>query len=218
MRPGRPDASLARPAREQHHRLAGPGRGTSEPATVAEVLEVDADHPRGLVLRELLDELGRLEVGLIADRDETGDAEADLLAEQRDLDRQVAALRDQAEMARDEVARGEVELGLAVVDPHAVRPDENGARGANALHDGLLSAAAVRGALPEAGGDRDDRPCARGQRAFDGLFERARRNREHHQLGRLRQLVEGAVRLLPEHGSARAVDQEDRASVRAEQG
>ena len=218
MRAGRPDSNLARPAREQHHRLAGPGRGTSEPATVAEILEIDADHPRGLVRRELLDELCRFEVGLIADRDETGDAEAKVLAEQRDLDRQVAALRDQAEMARDEIARGEVELGLAVVQPHAVRSDQNGSRGANALHDGLLPAAAVRGALSEPGGDRDDRPRAGGERAFHGLFERARRDREHHQLGRLRQLVQGAVRLLPENGSARAVDQEDRASPRAEQG
>ena len=105
-----------------------------------------------------------------------------------------------------------------VVQTHAVRPDQNCSRGANALDDGLLPAAALRGALPEPGRDRDDRPSARGERAFHGLFERARGDREHDQLGRLGQLLEGAVRLLPENGSARAVDQEDRASVRSEQG
>ena len=204
MRAGRAESDLARPACEQHHRLAGLGRRTSEPATVAEVLEIDADHPRGLVPRELLDELCRFEIGLIADRDETGDAQAELLAEQRDLDRQVAALRNQAEIARDEVARGEVELGLAVVQTHAVRSDQNCSRRANALDDGLLPAAALPGALPEPGRDRDDRPRARGERALHGLFERARGDREHHQLGRLGQLLEGAVRLLPEHGSARS--------------
>ena len=43
----------------------------------------------------------------------------------------------------DEVLRAELELGARVVDAEAVRPDEDGAGGADALDDRLLARAAL---------------------------------------------------------------------------
>ena len=50
-----------------------------ERAAVAEVLAVDADHARPLVLRQRGNELRRVDVGLVPDRDRTRKAETEVL-------------------------------------------------------------------------------------------------------------------------------------------
>ena len=81
--------------------------------SVAEVLEVHGDNSRGLVRGERLDELGRLNVGLVPERDEAGETEPELGAHHADLKREVSALRDEADRAGLELLRAKLEPGLA---------------------------------------------------------------------------------------------------------
>ena len=79
VRGGRARSRLAASGREQDDLLARPLRrlaGARERPAVAEVLAVDGDHPRVLVGREGLDELGGVDVGLVPERGEARDADA----------------------------------------------------------------------------------------------------------------------------------------------
>src|SRR5207245_9147917 len=110
-------AGLATSDRQQHDRLRGSGGCTSERAPVAEVLHVQRDQPRRLVAGEALDELRCLEIRLVAERREAREAEPFALRQQRELQRQVAALRDQPDRARREIdPRPGTELGIALED------------------------------------------------------------------------------------------------------
>ena len=208
-----PNARGARTAREQEHGLARLGGRPRERPSRPEVLDVDADHP-GLVVRgERLHDLGRLEVGLVAERDEARDPEAEVGGEQRDLEGEVPALGDEPDRTGDEVARREVELGRGVVDAHAVRPEQDRSRRAHPLDDRALALGALFRGFAEACRDRDDRPRPRGERGVDGLLERGRRHGEDDELGHLGQLLERAVGGPAEHLAAGPVDEEDRAAV-----
>ena len=119
---------LAASRREEDHLLAGCERSLAragEGPAVAEVLAVDADHAGVLVRSERLDQLRRLDVGLIAERGEAGDADAVLGAEQAQLEREVAALGDEPERAGLELVHAEIERGRCVVDAEAVRAEHH---------------------------------------------------------------------------------------------
>ena len=188
LRGARPRGALARG--QEHDRLAGRDGGPHEGATVAEVLAVDGDHARRLVVRELGDELGRLQIGLVAERDEPGKTEADLAGEQRELEREVPALRDEPDRAAGERVRRELELRSGVEDTEAIRSEQDRARAAHPLDDGVLTRAAGLAALPEAGRDRDDRAGAGVERCADRFLERRRRHRDGDELLRLGQLCQ----------------------------
>ena len=87
---------------------AAGGRG--ERAAVAEVLGVEGDQPRRLVRGERAHQLGRLDVDLVAERGEAREAEPDRRDAAADLEREVAALGDQADRAAREVVGDELEL------------------------------------------------------------------------------------------------------------
>src|SRR5207247_11300716 len=125
MRAGGAETACALSDREQHDGLAGLLRGTRERAPVAKVLDVERDQVRAVVSRELLEQLGRFEIGLIAERREAREAEPFAVGEQPELEREVAALRDQPDRAGRKVnPRREVELRISVVDAEAVRAEE----------------------------------------------------------------------------------------------
>ena len=89
--------------REQEHRRARVGRRPGrrgEPAPVAEILGVERDQARRLVQRERAHELRGLQVDLVAERGEPREAEPDRRGAAADLEREVAALGDQADRAR----------------------------------------------------------------------------------------------------------------------
>ena len=71
-----------------------------------------------------------------------------------------------------------------------------------------------RARLAEAGGDRDDRPRALGERAVDGLLEAGLRHGDHGQVDRPVELVDGRHARVTEHLAAAAVDQVDRCGGR----
>ena len=212
----RAGSRLAAAGREEDHLLAGPERsltGAREGAAVPEVLAVDADHAGVLVRCERLDELGRLDVGLVPERREARDADAVLGAEQAQLEREVAALGDDPERAGLELVHAEIERGGCVVDAEAVRAEHHRAGAAHLLDDAALELLAAVVDLAETGGDRDDPACSGSECVVDALLERRHRDRDHDELGRAGQLGERAERLLPEDLAAVPVDEPDVAAV-----
>src|SRR6478752_2637937 len=201
--------------REQHDRLPGRPRRLDKGAAISEVLAVDADHARRLVLGERGDELGDADVRLVADRDRPREAEAVVLEQESDLEQDVAALREEPDRPGRQRCRRELELARAVEDAEAVRPHEHRSRCAHPLNERPL----VRGSLPpelgEARSDRYERPRAGRQRVVDRLLEPVRWHAEDDELGRLRQLFERAMDAHPVHLAAVPADEIDAPAVRA---
>ena len=173
-------------AGEENDRLSGRRARTRERPAVAEVLKVDSDELRRLMRGEGLDKLPSLDVGLVSQRNEAREAEPEVRGEQTDLEREVAALRDEADRARDQVLGAELEPGVRVVDAEAVRAHEDGAGGTDALDDRLLSRAPVGAHLAEARADGDERPRACLERVLHRFLETRGRHRDHDEVGRLR--------------------------------
>ena len=123
------------------------------------------------MLGERSDELGCVQVGLVADRDGAREAEAEVGEQQPDLERDVAALRDEPDRPARQRRRRKVQLGSRVEDPEAVRPDERRAGRADALDDRRLARRALGSLLAEPSGDRYERTRAGGQRVVDRLLE-----------------------------------------------
>src|SRR6187200_3282940 len=138
VRPRRLGADLARADGQQNDRLAGLDdflRGAREGAPVTEVLAVEGDHPRRLVSDEAADELACLEIRLVPERGEAREAEAVLLGEEGELQREIPALGDQSDGAAIELAPTQVETAAGVEDAEAVRAEEHRAGGPHTLDD-----------------------------------------------------------------------------------
>src|SRR6476469_6426830 len=101
-------------------------RGRRQVSSLMKVFGVNSDHARWLVHRVRLDQLGHIEVGLVADGYETREPNARLGGDQSELDAEVAALRDQPDRPRSELARCQVQLADRVGDAETVRPHEQG--------------------------------------------------------------------------------------------
>ena len=115
VRASRLEAGPAAAGREQNDGLAGRdrlGTGGREQPPLAELLEVEAITRVPSCAAKSRHELGGLEVRLVPERDEAGEAEPVVGGEQRELERQVAALRDQPDRSRRKRAPADVELGL----------------------------------------------------------------------------------------------------------
>src|SRR5207302_1665606 len=103
-------AGVTRAGGQENHRFARSRGCAREGSAVAKVFDIERDRTRRLVLRELVDQLCSLHVRLVAERCEPREAEPLALGEQRDLERHVAALRDQPDLTGWEVdPGGEVE-------------------------------------------------------------------------------------------------------------
>ena len=125
MRPRRLGADLPGADGEEHDRLPGLDRflrGAREGPSVAEVLAVEGDHARRLVVDQAADELAGLEVGLVSERGEAREAEAVILGEQGELEREIAALGDEADRAALELVPAEVEAVAASKIPRQFGP------------------------------------------------------------------------------------------------
>ena len=221
VRPRRLGADLSASDGEEHDGLPGLDRflrGAREGPSVAEVLAVEGDDAGRLVVDQAADELARLEVCLVPERREPREAEPVVLGEQGELEREVAALRDEADRAALQLAPAEVEARRGVEDPEAVRPEEDGARRPNALDDRGLPGPAFVACLPEPGGDPDERLRARGERCVDGVLEPVGGNREHDELRRLGQVCQRGVGLPLEDLAAVSVHEVDRAASLAAEG
>ncbi len=193
-------------------------RGAREGPSVAEILAVEGDHTGRLVVDQAADELARLEVGLVPERREAREAEPVVLGEQGELEREVAALGDEADRAALQLAPAEVEARRGVEDPETVRPEEDGARRPNALDNRGLPGPALVACLPEPGGDPDERFRARGERCVDGVLEPVGGNRKHDELRRLGQVCQRGVGLPLEDFAPVPVHEIDRAAFLSPEG
>ena len=89
---------LAAPDRQQHDGLTGVGRltrGGDETSAVAEVLGVHRDSVRARMIDAPEHEIGRIEIGLVAQGRKAREAELVLDEQLSELERQVAALRQE---------------------------------------------------------------------------------------------------------------------------
>jgi len=211
-------ACLGGSAREEHDRrprLDGSLTGTRELAAVTKVFEVDGDELGRLVLAEGVYQLRRLDVGLVPERDEAREPEPELGADHADLEREVAALRDEPDRARLELLRAELELRSRVVDAEAVRADEHGARRTDALDDRALARRSFLAHLAETGADEDDGLGPLFEGLVDCLLDTRLRDGDDDELGRLGQLRNRRERLPAEDLAALAVDEEHGAPLLA---
>ena len=216
-----PGGRLAR-GRQHDHRLAeGPrlGDGAQEPATVAEVLAVDADRAHLGVVREIGDDVADGDVGLVADRDEVRHPEAHLDAVRREVDAQPARLGDERERPRHlaVVEPGRVEPLVSSPHSHAVRPQQDGALLAHPAGDALLDRTALGPRLGESDRDADERPHAPRKAVLDHLLEGVRRHHQQRQVDGLVQVAQRRHRRQPLHGRAAGVDELHPAAIGAAQ-
>ena len=218
VRAGCPRAGLAAPGREKDDRLPRLRRAQAcarERPSVAEVLHVEADDPGRLMGDQVADDVGRLEVGLIAERGEARESEPDLGDEQAQLEREVPALGDQPDRAPRELAPPDVQLGARIEDAEAVRAQQHRAGVANPSRDLLLACPTGGPELAHPGRDPDDRPGACRQRLVHGRLEGGLRHGDDDELRRAGELAQGAPRRAPENLGAVSVDQVDVAATLA---
>ena len=213
VRAGRARAHLGGAAGQEHDRrtcLDCGLAGARELTAVAEVLEVDSDQPGGLVRGERLDQLGRLHVRLVPQRNEAREAEPELGPDHADLEREVAALRDETDRPGLQLLRAELELGAGVVDTEAIGPDQDSAGAADSLDDRTLARRPLVAHLAEAGADQDDAFRAGVERSVDCLLHPGGGDGDDDELRCLGELGQRRVRLAAEDLAALAVDEEDR--------
>ena len=199
MRAGGLRSRRAAARAQENDRLFGLGGGPGKGAPVAEVLAVERDHLRRLVLPESSDQLGDVEIGLIAEGDDSREAEADLRCQPARLQREIPALRNESDRTSRKAVRGELEPTACVEDAEAVRAEEDGSVGSHALHDGPLAGSPRLAALAEACGDPNQRLRAGLERPLDGPLEPGGGNGDDDELGRLGKLGERAVGPMAEH-------------------
>ena len=108
---------------------------------------------------------------------------------------------------------GELEALRGVGHAEAVRAQQHGAGGADALDDGGLPRRPLLPQLGEAGGDGDDRLGAGGQGVVDRGLEAGGGHGEDHEVDGLADVRNKAIGRLAEHAVAAAVDEIDRARV-----
>ena len=154
-----------------------PPRNPRERARVAERLEVEQDEVGCLVVFPPLEQVVRGDVGLVADRDEGGEAECALRGLLEERETEGAALGRESDPADGERAWGEgrVQSAAGDGDAEAVGADEPGAVRAYECEQTVLALATLLAGLGEAG--RDDAKCTH------AVPERIRRCVEH-MLGR----------------------------------
>ena len=176
-----PAARAAALDRQDRLLARDPRRDARELARVAERLEVQQRDVGLGVLLPVLQEVVARQVGLVADRDERRQAEAEPARRLDDRDPEAAALRQEADRSGDRRVRREggvePDVGVGVEHAEAVRPDQPDARVAADLEQLLLALDPLRAGLGEAGRDDEQRADA-GRRALardvDDAFGRAR--------------------------------------------
>ncbi len=181
-----------------------------------QLLGVHDHRARRRVADERAQDLGRVDVGLVADGDEAREAEVVLGHAQVELLAEAAALRDQTDGAGQDVEVGDGEqLAGRVGDAEAVGPDEQSARGPQARDRRLLAGPSLGAHLAQHRGHGDDRFDAHGDAVVDDRLEELRRHGQDDELRSLRQVAQRGVRGTAEDLPAPPVHEVHRAPVLA---
>ncbi len=214
---GAADGSGGAARRHQHDRLAHRPQSSShrdEGASVHDVLGVDPDSARGLVVEAGRHQVHHRQVGLVPQRDEPRDPESPILQQSGEVEHHVAALAQHRHLAHRQQVVGQLEAGAGVHQTQAVRPDEHRAARAHQTHHLLLHPGTVGSELGEAGGDHHHGPGSGLDRGPRGLHELVRGNADDDQVQRFTQLRSGlhqrAVRTASQHFGSTAVHQQHR--------
>ena len=183
-------------------------RDARELARVAERLDVEQDEVGARVVLPPLEQVVRRDVGLVADRDERGQAEPARLGplEQREPER--SRLRREADPAGREGAwgKGRVEADGGGCDPEAVGPDEARAVGAHERQQLLLAGDALGAGLGEARRDDAQRARPRAERFLGSGEHEVAGKADHAEVDLIADLLEGAVGTHSGDGGTGAVD------------
>ncbi|MEB4616537.1 hypothetical protein OOT08_18035, partial [Leucobacter sp. M11] len=134
-------------------RLPGVQGRAGEAPAVPEVLAVDRDRAGVRVGDAGLDELRGVDVRLVPEAGEAGQAEPRGLQVPGDLERDVAALRDDGDVADGKGVRGQAHPGRVVHDPEAVWAEEPGPGGERPRRDAPLQRFALLPHFAHAPGD-----------------------------------------------------------------
>ena len=132
----------ARTGGQHHDRRACRDRGggrLDEPATVAEILDVDGDRRGRGVGRARVDQLDEGHVGLVAERDEARDAQAPCREQPIQLDGEIATLAEHGHASRRELVRREIRRGRVVNQPKTIGADQHRTRLADPRDQGVLA-------------------------------------------------------------------------------
>ena len=168
-------------------------RGRHELAGVLDGFDVEQNRAGLVIHREIVEQIGNIDIDLIADRDDAGEADAALRGPIDHAGRDRARLRNQREISRPRHVRGKtrIEAHAGHHDAQAVRPDQPHAVFAGRSDRGLLQGPR---SVTEPG--RDDQRARRAASSglIDNAGNRARRRRDDHKLRHERQLVEAVHR------------------------
>ena len=156
-----------------------------ELAAVLRVLDVRRHHPRRLVVDQRPEHVRDRQVGLVADRHEPRKAQPLGGQHQADLERQVAALRDERDAAGRLVAAGRVQPRGVSSRPRQFGPSRSIAGLAHRHHQPVLDRLPLVAPLAEPGCDHHDRPDAELRARPHGLLDGGRRDRQDREIGRL---------------------------------
>ncbi|MGY4553101.1 hypothetical protein ACVMDO_008530 [Bradyrhizobium sp. USDA 4513] len=121
--------ALRHPSRLDDDDRLQPRRGARRRHELARVLdgfEIDQDRAGVVVEREIIQEVGDVDIELVADRRDAGEAEPPLRRPFDHRRRDRAGLRDQSNVPVGRLMRGEarIELGARHHDAEAIRPDQ----------------------------------------------------------------------------------------------
>ena len=205
-----------------HHRFArivGFARSRGEARTAAHRLEKQENHPRGGILGEQLDQLTGADVGLVADRDELGEAQAPRRAARKHAAEHGSALRNEARRSgRQRVhlenrVHAERHAPLNVDEPHAVGPEHAHAELARTRDQPRLPLCTFRPGVGKAVAENRRHPHAASAALLECALHRIAWRHDEGVVDRFRRLGKTAPGTLAQHFAARSVDRHDAAGV-----
>ena len=190
---GRPRA-LRHPAGLDHHdRLDSRGRACRrhELARILDRLDVKQDRLGSLIQREVVEQIGDIDIELVANRNDPGKADGALCRPVHHACGYGAGLRDQRQISCGRHVRGEarIETDAGHHDAQAIRTDQPHA--VFVCRPLRLFRHRAR-AMAEPGTDNDRARRAAAARLIDQACDRARRRGEHNDFGRKSQLGDAA--------------------------
>jgi hypothetical protein len=190
-------------------------RDRKKRARVAEALEVQEDHLDRGSSPQYCDQIVARDVGLVADRHELVDADAELLGVVEDGQADRARLRRERDAAVGRPGRreGGVEgdRGIGVEQAEAVGAHHAHAGGAHLGQERVLDRLAVDAGLGEAGGDDQERLHADRDAVVDDRRHARRRHHDHREVDRVGDRGTDRVRLDALHRAGARVDRVHRA-------
>ena len=167
------------------------------PFAVAPAFEIDQNDIGFGVLQQILRQFDDAEIGRVADRHLPAEPAARLVREEREIEGEIAALRNQPDAARRNFDAHDVHAGRQARETGAVRPDHTGARRAHLIDKTGLARLPLRTAFRESAGDQNHGADAEIDAVPRHPRHRLRRHHDHRQIDRPRYVAQAAISRVP---------------------